>query len=454
MAQPKTRAFFMLVALLPLLAGAPVVAKTSDAIAAFNKLTPKRNYGKAAAVLLEAAKQGDGEAQFRLAGLYRMGLGVPQDDRQAIYWASQSAAKGNADATAMLARWRATSGKTEMVTQVPSSSAPITVQIAGAARNSLNQSWLLAAAARGQAAIILSMLKSGGAANAADSGGTTPLMAAVGSGSPAAVLSLLQAGADPNAADAQGRTALMLAAARQPDIIAALLDAKANTDQRDKKGDDALNYAAAACQAGAAAVLEKAGAAGMRGKPPAQTAGARAILSCDGTAVLAAITNPASVAEVDASGRTALWYAAAVGKQDAAELLLAAGADPNAADENRLTPVHMAAAFARPSLLKALLAKGGDSSVRSSSGDTALHFAVAAQCSACVSALAPTAAVADIQNEAGDSALIIATRLGDDVLVKQLLNAGADPSLRNTKRETVRSIAKARKLSAILDALN
>lgn len=453
MAQPRARALLMLIALLPLLAGAPVVAKTSDVIAVFNTLTLKRNYGKAAAVLLEAAKQGDSEAQFRLAGLYRIGLGVPQDDRQAVYWASQSAEKGNADAMAMLARWRATSGTTKMVTAAPPSPEPFTVQIAGTARNGLNQPWLLAAAARGQTAIIQSMLTDGGAVNAADNGGTTPLMAAVGSGSPAAVLSLLQAGADPNATDVQGRTALMLAAARQPDIIAALLDAKANTDLRDKNGDDALNYAVAACQDGAAAVLEKA-ASGMRSKPPAQIAGARAILACEGTAVLSAITNAASVRDVDASGRTALWYAAATGKQDAAAFLLAAGADPNAADEDGLTPLHVAAAFARPALLKAMLAKGGDSSLQSGAGDTVLHFAVTAQCSACVSALKPTAAIADIQNQAGDSALIIATRLGDDVLVKQLLNAGAEPSLRNTKRETVRSIAKARKFSAILDALN
>jgi ankyrin repeat protein len=440
-------------AFLPVIAGAPVLAKASDVIAVFNKLTLKRNYGKAAAVLLEAAKQGDSEAQFRLAGLYRMGLGVPQNDQQAVHWASQSASAGNADAAEMLARWSTTGGKTQMETAGAPAVAPETPRISGTARNSLDQPWILAAAARGQNAILQSMLAGGGAANAADSGGTTSLMAAVASGSAAAVLSLLQAGADPNAADALGRTALMLAAARQPSIIPALLEAKANTDLRDKNGDDALNYAAGSCQPGAAATLAAA-ASGMRSKPPAQTAGARAILSCNGTAVLAVITNLASVHDADASGRTALWYAAATGKQDAADILLAAGANPNAADENGLTPLHMAAAFARPALLKAMLAKGGDSSVRSSAGDTALHFAATAQCSACVSALKPTAEIADIQNEAGDSALIIATRLGDDVLVKQLLNAGADDRLRNTKRETVRSIAKARKFSTILDALN
>lgn len=50
----------------------------------------------------EAAKQGHAAAQVSLGWLYAQGLGVTQDDKQALYWYGRAAAQGHRDARAIL----------------------------------------------------------------------------------------------------------------------------------------------------------------------------------------------------------------------------------------------------------------------------------------------------------------------------------------------------------------
>ena len=84
MARPRHIAVSLAVGLLIVLQlAAPVDANNSKAVIQFNRLVLKRNYEKSAAVLNVAARAGDAEAQYRLANLYRVGLGVPRDDSRA-----------------------------------------------------------------------------------------------------------------------------------------------------------------------------------------------------------------------------------------------------------------------------------------------------------------------------------------------------------------------------------
>jgi hypothetical protein len=58
----------------------------------------KRNYKSAFDYLLEAARYGEPQAQWRLATLYLNGLGVVQSEAEAYMWAAIAAANGNEQA--------------------------------------------------------------------------------------------------------------------------------------------------------------------------------------------------------------------------------------------------------------------------------------------------------------------------------------------------------------------
>ena len=45
--------------------------------------------------LLHTAEQGDAEAQYNLGVMYREGMGVTEDDVQAIYWFTKAAEQGH-----------------------------------------------------------------------------------------------------------------------------------------------------------------------------------------------------------------------------------------------------------------------------------------------------------------------------------------------------------------------
>jgi len=60
----------------------------------------------------------------------------------------------------------------------------------------------------------------------------------------------------------------------------------------------------------------------------------------------------------DARGRTALMLAAAGGQAESVDVLLAHGADPNAADANGTTPLKAALAADRPAIAAALRRAG------------------------------------------------------------------------------------------------
>ena len=51
---------------------------------------------------LQAAKQGNVDAQYNLGVMYAIGQGVPQDDAQAVQWYRQTAEQGDAQAQVLL----------------------------------------------------------------------------------------------------------------------------------------------------------------------------------------------------------------------------------------------------------------------------------------------------------------------------------------------------------------
>ena len=79
---------------------------------------------------------------------------------------------------------------------------------------------------------------------------------------------------------------------------------------------------------------------------------------------------------VDEYGRTPLHYAASDGKVEEVIRLLAAGANPNAQDDNGWSPLHFAAQAVSPGATEALLAAGAQTELKDSFGNTALSTAV------------------------------------------------------------------------------
>ena len=47
------------------------------------------------------AEQGDASAQYNLGDMYRIGYGVPQDDKTAVKWYTLAAEQGNANASTL-----------------------------------------------------------------------------------------------------------------------------------------------------------------------------------------------------------------------------------------------------------------------------------------------------------------------------------------------------------------
>jgi hypothetical protein len=89
---------------------------------------------------------------------------------------------------------------------------------------------------------------------------------------------------------------------------------------------------------------------------------------------------PEQIAAAEGPPPTQLLVALWDGDRDRAMALVAAGADPTAADTrvvigNMITPLHLAADADDPELIRALIAAGADIDARSLAGHTALWWA-------------------------------------------------------------------------------
>ena len=232
------------------------------------------------------------------------------------------------------------------------------------------------------------LLATGAVADVSNELGVTPLYLACENGNAAVVRALLAAGATPHAALPSGETALMTAArAGSVGAVRALLDRGADVQAREETEEQtALMWAASQRHAGVVEALLNAGAdvhARSRVRPVVTAHSARTRI--DGAVVV-----------VEEGGYTPLLFAARSGDVASAELLLAAGADPNDTAPAGTSALVVATHSGHGVLAGLLLDAGAD----------------------------PNAA------EAGYTALHAAILRGDAALVQTLLAHGADPNMR------------------------
>src|SRR5229473_1701575 len=156
-------------------------------------------------------------------------------------------------------------------------------------------------------------------------------------------------------------------------------------------------------------------------------------------------------------GDTALHLAAAGYRVEIARLLLAAGADPNAAkNHRRSSPLHYAAdgfiggpawdAKRQVATIRHLLCKGADIHLQDKNGATPLHRAVRTRCAAAVRCLLAAGADPTIRNKPGSTPFHLAVqntgrggsgaekaRIAQREILQAFLERGISPTLKDAK---------------------
>jgi uncharacterized protein len=308
------------------------------------------------------------------------------------------------------------------------------------------------------------LLKAGAKPGAANRYGVTPLSLAAVNGNAALITLLLDAGADPNTTVTQGQTVLMVAARTgNADAVRALIDKGANVNARETQlGETALMWAASENHARATALLIERGAdVSARSSTiafPKDRFGLEGVLTI-----------------LPHGNWTPLMYAGRDGGVDVVPPLVKAGADVNASDPDGTTPLMLAIMNSHYDTANALLQSGADPNVTDKQGMAALYAAVDMSSLGEVYGLPPrkvkdTLSPLDLMSRliakgaivdarlkgptiqrnhtpgepllgAGTTPLMRAARNGDYKAVKILLDAGADPTLKQPKGSNALIIA-------------
>jgi len=174
-------------------------------------------------------------------------------------------------------------------------------------------------------------------------------------------------------------------------------------------------------------------------------------------------------------GDTALHLAAAGYRVEIVRLLIATGADSNAANNHRRsTPLHYAAdgfiggpaydAKRQVKTIKELLSKGADIHAQDKNGATALHRAVRTRCAAAVRLLLQAGANPATRNKPGSTAFHLAVQntghggsgaaaamSAQREIIKEFLAFGLSPSLKCGRGKSVRDSAQSTWIRELLD---
>jgi ankyrin repeat protein len=409
----------------------------------FNSLIIKRNYKAAFAALQSQANRGDSSAAFRLAEMYRLGLGTSKDYNTARNWLVKAASAGNNKASALLQRLdqnqvAATIKKTTGGDTPSLALANVSADFSKLPRRPVGQpDWLTLAAARKNADVIAGFTKFDGTTKA-----DFALLAAVKIGDLTTSKSLV-AQKITGIADSRGQTPLMLAVgsgnAELTNIV--LQGKKTDFTAKDLRGKTAVDIAAQNCQPAILAKLIENGASVEEKESPVQPL----ILitqNCKNWPEFKPFFKAANVNASDSLGRTAAWYAAAKGDASLLALLADSGADLALADKDGFTPLHAAAANKQPFSVRYILSKLDSADKFSARGTSPLMLAAASGCDECVSPLIEKSSDMNSKNMDGDNALIFAVRSRQGELAALLIEKGGNADARNGSGDNANKLAE------------
>ncbi|GAB4816223.1 hypothetical protein N2152v2_003269 [Parachlorella kessleri] len=307
------------------------------------------------------------------------------------------------------------------------------------------------AAQRGLATFVSSLLVTGNAdPNATDSRGCTPLHWAAQAGQAACITQLVAARADPNAANAQLATPLHTAAEHgHAAAIDALVAAGAAVEARDCTGRTPLWAAAHSGHLPAVCALLSAGAAVQARDSEHHWSVLHAAVSQGHAEVaeqlLAAGADPEALSccclyqpsspclatsSMEGSERSVVHLPAAEGSSPKAgqtscvRRLVAARADPSAANAQLATPLHFAAEFGHAAAIDALVAAGAEVEATDCTGRTPLWAAANAGNLAAVRALLAVGADSTARDSEHESSVVqAATSAGHVAVLRHTMTA-------------------------------
>jgi ankyrin repeat protein len=304
------------------------------------------------------------------------------------------------------------------------------------------------------------LVRAGAKVKVANRYGVTPLMLAATSGNPATLERLLKAGADARDAMPEGETVLMTAArSGNAEALLVLVEHGADVNAKEKwLGETALMWAAALDNANAVRVLLE-----HHADPDLQSNPTEFKKKVGGQTTL------------PRGGFTALMYAARQGAMDAARALVEAGADLNRTDPEGTNALVLAIINAHYDLAAMILEKGADPNIVDETGMGALYAAVdmntlpfmhgrpAPKATGSLNSVdivkallarganpnqVLKSAILRRHNSpgnrflgAGATPLMRAARNGDLVLMRLLLDHGADPALKQADGTTLLMVA-------------
>jgi len=284
---------------------------------------------------------------------------------------------------------------------------------------------LMWAASNDDLELVRALIKAGANVTLKNQFGTSALTEAAIIGSAPVIEALLKAGADPNTKNPEGETPLMaVARAGKVDAARRLLEAGADVNAKEEwGGQTALMWAAVQSQAEMVKLLASKGA----------DLNARGVIRQWERKV---ITEPRPK-DMNKGGFTPLLYAAREGCVECARHLVAAGADRDLEDPERITPLNMALLNLHFEFGAFMIKAGADVDKWDLFGRSPLYMA------ADVSSL-PTkgnGAMAVIPSVDSVTALDVA---------KMLLDAGANPNLQLKRRPPYRDVPQDRGGDTIL----
>ena len=150
-----------------------------------------------------------------------------------------------------------------------------------------------------------------------------------------------------------------------------------------------------------------------------------AVRQGDAAAVRTVLEDGAAVDTRQPDGATALHWASRLDRLDLARLLLAAGADPTAANAFDVTPLSLAAVNGSAEMISTLLAAGADPNATMAGSETVLLTAARTGRTNAVRTLIAHGADVNTAQAAGQTALMWAAAEGHVYTLQALIDAGA-----------------------------